>query len=73
VNTTFERAESRGQTIFQFDPGATGAVAFRDLARELLDICGLAKDAPEKPKERTTYDQLHKKGQTPRKSFGGAG
>jgi chromosome partitioning protein len=73
VNTAFERAESRGQTIFQFDPGATGAVAFRDLARELLDICGLAKDAPEKPKERTTYDRLHKKGQAPRKSFGGAG
>ena len=73
VNTAFERAESRGQTIFQFDPGASGARAFRELARELLDICGLAEDSPEKPTERTEYDQLHKKGQAPRKTLGGLG
>jgi chromosome partitioning protein len=73
VNTAFERAESRGQTIFQFDPGASGAAAFRDLARELLDICGLAQDALETPKERKDYDQRHQKGQAPGKSAGGLG
>jgi chromosome partitioning protein len=73
VNTAFELAESRGQTIFQFDPRASGARAFEELARELLDIYGLAKDAPKKPKERTNHDQLHKKGQAPRKSVGRTG
>jgi chromosome partitioning protein len=73
VNTAFERAESRGQTIFQFDPGASGAKAFGELARELLDICGLAEDAPEKPPERTEHDRLHKKGQTPPKASSGLG
>jgi chromosome partitioning protein len=73
VNTAFERAESRGQTIFQFDPGASGAAAFQELARELLDVCGLAKDSEGKPRERTDNDQRHKKGQAPRKTAGGLG
>jgi chromosome partitioning protein len=73
VNTAFERAESRGQTIFQFAPGASGAEAFRELARELLDICGLAQDSAGKPQERTDYEQRHKKGQRPRKTAGGLG
>jgi len=38
VNTAFERAESDSQTIFQYEPTSTGARAFRDLAKELLDI-----------------------------------
>jgi chromosome partitioning protein len=73
VNTAFERAESRGQTIFQFAPGASGAEAFRELARELLEICGLAQDSAEKPQERTDYDQRHKKGERPGKTIGGLG
>ncbi len=73
MNTAFERAESRNQTIFQFAPGASGAAAFRDLARELLAIFGLAEASPKKPQERMEYDQLHKKGQAPRKTVGGLG
>jgi chromosome partitioning protein len=73
VNTAFEQAESRGQTIFQFAPAASGAAAFRELAQELLDICGLAKDSLEPPKERTDYEQRHQKGQKPRKTVGGLG
>jgi cellulose biosynthesis protein BcsQ len=38
VNTTFEKAESSGNTIFQYDAAASGAKAFRELAKELIDI-----------------------------------
>jgi len=38
VNTAFEKAESSGKTVFQYDPTATGAKAFRKLAKELVDI-----------------------------------
>ena len=38
INTGFEMAESRRETIFQFDSSAKGAHAFRSLAGELLDI-----------------------------------
>jgi cellulose biosynthesis protein BcsQ len=38
INTGFEMAESRRETIFQFDPGAKGAHAFKALAWELIDI-----------------------------------
>ena len=38
VNTAFERAEAAGKTLLSYHPGAPGAVAFRALAQELLDI-----------------------------------
>ena len=38
INTGFEMAESRRETIFQFDSYAKGARAFRSLARELIHI-----------------------------------
>ncbi len=38
VNTAFEKAESAGNTIFQYDGTASGARAFRDLAKELISI-----------------------------------
>jgi chromosome partitioning protein len=57
VNTAFERAESRGQTILQSDPGASGAKAFQDLALELLEICGLAGNPP----ERAEHEPFRKK------------
>jgi len=66
VNTAFEWAESRGQTIFQFDPRASGAKAFQDLALELLDICGLAEDSP----GRTKHEHPPKKEQAIRKAVG---
>jgi cellulose biosynthesis protein BcsQ len=65
VNTAFERAESLGQTIFQFNAGASGAKAFQELARELVDICGLAEDA----QGRTEHGQ--EEGQTAPKVSGG--
>jgi chromosome partitioning protein len=37
-NTAFEQAEAAGATIFRYNPNATGARAFRDLAQELLEI-----------------------------------
>jgi chromosome partitioning protein len=40
VNTSFEKAESQRATIFQHDPTASGARAFRDLAKELTSILG---------------------------------
>ncbi|MEJ2069692.1 MAG: ParA family protein [Syntrophobacterales bacterium] len=67
VNTAFERAESLGQTIFQFNPRASGAKAFQELARELVDICGLAEDA----QRRTEHGQLQEKGQADPKVSGG--
>ena len=67
VNTAFERAESLGQTIFQFNPGASGAKAFQELARELVDICGLSEDA----QERTEHGQLQEEGQAVQKVAGG--
>lgn len=36
TNTTFEKAEAMGQTIFKYDGTAPGARAFRKLAKELL-------------------------------------
>ena len=38
INTDFEMAESRRETIFQFDSNAKGAYAFTHLAGELIDI-----------------------------------
>lgn len=38
INTTFEKAESHGKTIFQFDGSASGAKAYRQLAQELVSI-----------------------------------
>ena len=65
VNTAFEWAESRGQTIFQFDPRASGAKAFQELALELLDVCGLAEDS----QGRTKHEDPPKKGQATRKAL----
>jgi cellulose biosynthesis protein BcsQ len=59
VNTAFEQAESRGQTIFQFKPEASGAKAFRDLSQELLELYGLPKNSS----ERTEHGKLPHKGQ----------
>jgi cellulose biosynthesis protein BcsQ len=41
VNTAFEQAEAAGTTILHYNTSAPGARAFRDLARELLDIFAL--------------------------------
>lgn len=38
INTAFEKAESHGKTIFQFDATASGAKAFRSLSKELISI-----------------------------------
>lgn len=38
INTAFEKAESQGETIFQFDATASGAKAFRGLSKELISI-----------------------------------
>lgn len=40
VNTVFEKAESAGKTIFQYDGAAPGARAFRELANEIISILG---------------------------------
>jgi chromosome partitioning protein len=40
VNTRLAEAPAAGQTIFQYDPGATGAEAYRLLADEFLLRCG---------------------------------
>lgn len=40
INTSFQRAESQGQTIFQYDATASGARGFRDLAKEMIAILG---------------------------------
>lgn len=40
VNTTFEKAESAGKTVFQIDGTSAGARAFRNLAKELIAILG---------------------------------
>ena len=66
MNTAFERAESRGQTIFQFDPRASGAKAFQELAAEFLAICGLAENSP----GRKRHENPAKKGQETRKALG---
>lgn len=42
MSTDFQRAEHSGRTIFQVRPGAPGARAYRDLARELLAALGMA-------------------------------
>jgi cellulose biosynthesis protein BcsQ len=39
--TAFERAEAAGKTLLGYHPGAPGALAFRELARELLDVPGV--------------------------------
>jgi cellulose biosynthesis protein BcsQ len=44
VNTAFERAEAAGATLVHHHPGATGARAYRELARELLEIMPPAAD-----------------------------
>ena len=36
VNVRLAEAPALGQTIFQYDPGATGAQAYRRLARETV-------------------------------------
>jgi cellulose biosynthesis protein BcsQ len=38
VNTAFEKAEALKKTIFQHDGTASGARAFRKLAKELISI-----------------------------------
>jgi chromosome partitioning protein len=43
VNTRLAEAPEEGQTIFQYDPKATGAVAYRLLAEEYLIRCGVAE------------------------------
>jgi cellulose biosynthesis protein BcsQ len=40
INTAFENAEASGETVFQYDGTATGARAFRELAKELTSIIG---------------------------------
>jgi chromosome partitioning protein len=40
INTRLAEAPRAGQSIFQFDPGATGAAAYQLLAEELLLRCG---------------------------------
>lgn len=67
VNTAFERAESVGQTIFQYHPGASGAKAFQELARELVDICGLTEDT----QGRTEHGRLQEKKPATQKATGG--
>jgi chromosome partitioning protein len=42
VNTRLAEAPGRGQTIFQYDPKATGAAAYKLLAEEYLIRCGVA-------------------------------
>jgi chromosome partitioning protein len=42
VNTRLAEAPGQGQTIFQYDPKASGAAAFRLLAEEYLIRCGVA-------------------------------
>ena len=44
MNTDFQRAEYSGRTIFQVRPGAPGARAYRELARELLETLETAVD-----------------------------
>jgi len=41
VNAAFQRAENERKTIIRYDPTTLGAKAYRDLAKELLDIFGL--------------------------------
>jgi cellulose biosynthesis protein BcsQ len=41
MNTDFQKAEFSDRTIFQIRPGAPGAVAYRNLARELLTALDL--------------------------------
>ena len=41
-----ELAEARGQTIFEFNPRASGAKAFEALAAELLAVFGLTENLP---------------------------
>jgi chromosome partitioning protein len=66
VNTAFELAEARGQTIFEFNPRASGARAFEALAAELLNVCGLGSDTP----GRTRHEQPAEKEPTPGKTTG---
>jgi chromosome partitioning protein len=49
VNTRLAEAPGEGQTIFQYDPRATGAAAYKLLAEEYLIRCGVAAPA-EAPK-----------------------
>jgi chromosome partitioning protein len=42
VNTRLAEAPEHGQTIFQYDPKATGAAAYKLLAEEYLIRCGVA-------------------------------
>jgi chromosome partitioning protein len=42
VNTRLAEAPGEGQTIFQYDPKATGAAAYKLLAEEYLLRCGVA-------------------------------
>jgi cellulose biosynthesis protein BcsQ len=38
INTSFEKAESMRETIFQYDHNAKGTMAFQDLAEEFISI-----------------------------------
>ncbi len=66
VNTAFELAEARGQTIFEFNPRASGAKAFEELAAELLSVCGPGKDV----QGRTRHEQPAEKEPTRSKTAG---
>jgi chromosome partitioning protein len=49
INTRLAEAPRAGQSIFQFDPSATGAAAYHLLAEELLlrlEVPGKAADSP---------------------------
>ena len=41
INAVFQRAEHEKKTIIRYDPTAAGARAYRELAQEVIDICGL--------------------------------
>lgn len=41
INAAFESAEVAKKTVIRYDPASPGAKAYRTLAQELLDICGI--------------------------------
>lgn len=41
INATFESAEVAKKTVIRYDPASPGAKAYRALAQELLEICGI--------------------------------
>lgn len=41
VNVAFKYAEDKGKTIFQYDPKAPGAKAYKELASEIIGLLGI--------------------------------